>query len=77
MRLSEAYLFGLSIIFFYTILDCILVQVYCTEHDPIYLIQAEKFCFTIVKIEIYQQNYLTKMKVINKLRNFGWFLMIK
>ena len=36
--------------FFYTILDCILVRVYCSEHDPIYLIQAEKFCFTIIKI---------------------------
>ena len=23
---------------------------HCTEHDPIYLILSEKFCFTIVKI---------------------------
>ena len=38
--------------FFYTILDCILVRVYCSEDDPIYLNLAEKFCFTIVKIEI-------------------------
>ena len=27
--------------FFYTILDCILVWVYCTENDSIYLILAE------------------------------------
>ena len=30
--------------FFYTILDCILIRVYFSEHDPIYLIHAEKFC---------------------------------
>ena len=36
--------------FFYTILDCILVRVYCSEHDPIYLIHAEKFCFTNVPL---------------------------
>ena len=35
--------------FCYTILDCILVRVYCSEHDPIHLIHAEKFYFTIVK----------------------------
>ena len=57
--------------FFYTILDCILVRVYCAEHDPIHLILAEKFCFTIVKIEIYQQSYFTKRKLRNKLGNFG------
>ena len=53
------------IFFFYTIqlLDCILVRVYCTEHDPIYLILAEKFFFTIVKIVIYQQKYFTKEKL--------------
>ena len=59
--------------FFYTILDCILVRVYCSEHDPIYLIHAEKFCFTMVKIEICQQNHFTKRKLMNKLGNFGWF----
>ena len=32
---------------------------YCSEHGPIYFILAEKFCFTIVEIEIYQQNYFT------------------
>ena len=50
-----------------------MVRVYCTRHDPIYLILAEKFCFTIIKIEIYQQNYFTKGKLINKLGNFEWF----
>ena len=59
--------------FFYIILDCILVQVYCSEQDPIYLIHAEKFCFTIVNLEICQQNYFTKRKLMNKLGNFGWF----
>ena len=31
--------------FFYAIdlLDCILVRVYCSEYDPIYLIHAESF----------------------------------
>ena len=51
-----------------------LVRVYCSEHDPIYLILAEKFCFTIVKIKFYQQNYFTKRKLI-VLGNFGWFLI--
>ena len=59
--------------FFYIILDCILVRVYCSEHDPIYLILAEKFCFTIVKIEIFQKNYFNKMRLMNKLGSFDWF----
>ena len=58
---------------FYTILDCILVRVYCSEHDSIYLIHAEKFCFTIVKIEICQQKISPKRKLMNKLGNLGWF----
>ena len=59
--------------FFYTILDCILVPVYCSKHDPIYLINTEKFCFTILKIEICQQNDFTKRKLMNKLGNLGGF----
>ena len=58
--------------FFYNILDCILVRVYCTEHVPIHLNLAEKICFTIVKIEICQQNYSTKRNLMNKLGNLGF-----
>ena len=48
-------------LFFYTILSCILVQVYCSEHDPLNFIRAEKFCFTIVKIEICQLEALSRI----------------
>ena len=62
--------------FFYTILDCILVRVYCTENDPIYLILAEKFCFTIVNnyvLEINLSAELFNQKGTYKLDNFEWF----
>ena len=62
---------------FYTILDCILVRVYCSKHDPIYLILAEKFCFTIVKIEFFQKNYFNKMRLMNKLILIGFNNKIK